>query len=257
MQAAIVVELLHTATLIHDDVVDVSHLRRGAATIHSIWSNKISILIGDFLFSKSLKNIADLNDKMALSLLSTVTERMIEGELLQIERSRDYEITEEVYFRLISNKTGSLLSAACSLGALSVSRNDAAFQQMKNFGEVLGIAFQIKDDILDFVGNEKKLGKPVGNDIRENKITLPLIAALRNAPKTEHQRILSRLGDNSDDESILQVIEFVNNYGGMVYAETVAEKYINQAFEFLQQYQPGPAKSSLYDLITFVTTRTV
>lgn len=257
MQAAVVVELLHTATLIHDDVVDVSPLRRGVPTVSSIWTNKISILVGDYLFARSLAAIVSLGEQQALEILTEATERMTEGELLQIERSQDHEMSEEIYFRLISNKTGSLLAAACGLGTFFAHQSLNHVEQMKKFGENLGIAFQIKDDLLDYTGNEQTLGKPVGNDIRENKITLPLIAALRNASTEESQLILSRLGDSATNDSVHQVLEFVQRNGGLTYAERESEKYTRKALLFLEGFEPSPARDSLYELINFVTRRNV
>lgn len=257
MKAAVVVELLHTATLIHDDVVDVSPLRRGVPTVNSVWTNKISILVGDYLFARSLAAIVSLGEPQALAILIEATERMTEGELLQIERSQDHEMSEEVYFRLIGNKTGSLLAAACGLGAFSTLQDREQVKQMKDFGETLGIAFQIKDDLLDYTGTEKILGKPVGNDIRENKITLPLIAALRNASPEESQMILSKLGDGATNDNVNQILDFVQRNGGLAYAEQESEKYIRKATTFLENFSPSPARESLFELINFVTRRDV
>ena len=175
LKAAAIMELLHTATLMHDDVVDSSPRRRGLPAVNSIWKNKVSILMGDLLLSKSLLAMLSLKSMRAYEIYSETAERMAEGELLGLERSKDYRMEEEVYFKLIGDKTASLLAAACQLGAVSSSENEEDISAMKEFGENVGIAFQIKDDLLDILDKEKKTGKPFGDDIRESKVTLPLI----------------------------------------------------------------------------------
>jgi octaprenyl-diphosphate synthase len=256
LSAGMVVELLHTATLVHDDVVDNSDLRRGAATVNNMWTNKISVLVGDFLFSRTLITILDLRDQNALEIFSNAAKEITEGELLQIERSHDYEIDEEIYFDLITRKTASLFAASCELGALTVNGNLASREKMREFGRNLGIAFQIKDDLLDYVGNEQKLGKPSGNDVRENKVTLPLIYTLKHATPEQKEWILSVFGNDQPRENqIHQIIQLVNFIGGVEYSSAIARKYAMQAIEILNEFPDSIFKSSLKFLVEFTLTR--
>lgn len=259
LKAAAIMELLHTATLVHDDVVDGSNQRRGVPSVNSIWKNKVSVLMGDYLFSKSLLAMLSLKSMHAYEIISETAERMAKGELLGVERSKDFWMEEEVYFRLIGDKTASLLAAACQLGAVSVSENPEDWQSMKEFGENLGIAFQIRDDLLDILGKEKKTGKPLGNDIRDNKVTLPLIHALRQAPKGEARRIIRLLKRNAKKRTnrtdIKDIISFVETHGGIEYAMETANNYIEQARNSLARYPDTAYKKSLNELVTFITTR--
>jgi octaprenyl-diphosphate synthase len=255
LKAGLVVELLHTATLIHDDVVDHSTLRRGVPTVNSIWTNKISVLIGDYLFSRTLSAMVDIGDLRSLNILSQTAKRITQGELLQIERGGDFKMDESVYFRLVSDKTGSLFSASCQLGALSANANDSAVQLMSQFGENLGIAFQIKDDLLDYTGSTQKLGKPTGKDIRENNITLPLIHALRKANNNISSSIIKTLEAGVDENGVEEIISFVRDYGGLEYSHQVASDYATKAAEFLNGYQPSQAKQSLEALVDFAVVR--
>lgn len=258
-KAAAIMELLHTATLVHDDVVDGSNQRRGLPSVNSIWKNKVSVLMGDYLFSKSLLAMLSLKSMQAYEIISETAERMAKGELLGVERSKDFWMEEEVYFKLIGDKTASLLAAACQLGAVSVSENPEDWLAMKSFGENLGIAFQIRDDLLDILGKEKKTGKPLGNDIRDNKVTLPLIHALRQAPKREARRIIRLLKRNAKKRTnrpdIKEIIAFVETHGGIAYATETANNYIKQARNSLDRYPDTPYKKSLNELVTFITTR--
>jgi len=259
LKAAAILELLHTATLVHDDVVDDSYRRRGFPTINSIWKNKISVLMGDYLFSKSLLAMLHLGDLKTFSIISHTAERMSQGELLQVERSRDYWMEEEIYFRLISDKTAALLAAACQLGALAGGQSDDAIARFNEFGEKVGIAFQIRDDILDLLGDENSTGKPIGNDIRENKITLPLLHALKQAERREAKAIIRLVkkgagwrGRHSDYRDI---VNFIERHGGVTYAMQTANRFTEEAVALLNSYEDSPFKNSLINLVRFITSR--
>jgi octaprenyl-diphosphate synthase len=251
--------LLHTATLVHDDVVDDSYRRRGFPTINAIWKNKISVLMGDYLFSKSLLAMLHLGDLKTFAVISRTAERMSQGELLQVERSRDYWMEEEIYFRLIADKTAALLSAACQLGALAGGQSAADIEKLGEFGEKVGIAFQIRDDILDLLGEESRTGKPIGNDIRENKITLPLLHALKQAERREAKAIIrlvqrgsswrSRKSDHRD------IVNFIERHGGVTYAMQTAQRFTNDAVALLEPFEDSPFKTSLINLVRFITSR--
>jgi octaprenyl-diphosphate synthase len=256
MQSALVVELLHTATLVHDDVVDNSNLRRGASTVNDLWDNRISVLIGDLLFARTLSCMVRLKDDNAMDVLAETTDRITEGELLQIEKAGDATMDEAIYMDWIGKKTASLLSASCALGALSVPAGAGQYEKMKSFGENLGIAFQIKDDLLDFTGDTSKLGKPVGNDLQEHKITLPLIHALQNAEETERSQVLQRLDQNVlDEQTIQRIVGFVKEKGGLTYADTVARRYAGNAAAILAQYPESAVNTMLKKLVDFAITR--
>ena len=259
LKAAAILELLHTATLVHDDVVDDSYRRRGFPTINSIWKNKISVLMGDYLFSKSLLAMLHLGDLKTFSIISHTAERMSQGELLQVERSRDYWMEEEIYFRLISDKTAALLSAACQLGALAGGQSDHAIEQFNEFGEKVGIAFQIRDDILDLLGEESSTGKPIGNDIRENKITLPLLHALKQAERRDAKAIIRLVkrgaGMRSRRSDYRDIVNFIEHHGGVQYAMQTANRFTEEAVALLNSYQDSPFKNSLINLVRFITSR--
>ncbi len=254
LKAAAIMELFHTATLVHDDVVDGSHQRRGMPSINSIWKNKVSVLMGDYLFSKALLAMLSLKSLRAYEIISETAERMAQGELLGVERSKDFWMDEQVYFQLIADKTASLLSAACQLGAVSSSDREDDIAAMKSFGENLGIAFQIRDDLLDILGVEKTTGKPLGNDIRENKVTLPLLYALKQAERREARRIIS-LMRRKDKRHLQEIIEFVKTHGGVDYAMQVANEYSAKALRTLERYPESEYKKSLVALVKFITTR--
>ncbi len=254
-QAAVIVELLHTATLIHDDVVDNSNFRRGAPSINSIWENKISVLIGDYLFAEVLHNITRLEDLRLIQIISNVTRQMSQGELLQMEKAKDFQIDEAIYFRLISNKTASLTAATCQLGAMtSTAPEPEHVENLRIFGESLGIAFQIKDDLLDFDGSEKKLGKPIRQDLLENIITLPVLYSLKKADRATREEMLSILGNGKKDQQET-IIKFVRETGGIDYADQQAEFYIEKAQNCLAQYDDSSYKNSLILLSNFITAR--
>ena len=259
LKAAAILELLHTATLVHDDVVDDSYRRRGFPTINSIWKNKISVLIGDYLFSKSLLAMLHLGDTKTFAIISHTAERMSQGELLQVERSRDYWMEEKIYFRLIADKTAALLSASCQLGALIGGQDDEAIKRFDEFGEKLGVAFQIRDDILDLLGEESNTGKPIGNDIRENKITLPLLHALKHAERREAKAIIRLVKRGSSWRSrksdYRDIVNFIERHGGVAYAMQTANRFTEEAVALLDSYQDSPFKNSLINLVRFITSR--
>lgn len=255
LKAAAIMELLHTATLMHDDVVDGSPRRRGLPSVNSIWKNKVSILMGDLLLSKSLLAMLSLKSMRAYEIYSETAERMARGELLGLERSKDYWMEEEVYFKLIADKTASLLAASCQLGAVSSSENEEDIAAMKEFGENIGIAFQIKDDLLDILGKEKKTGKPLGHDIRENKVTLPLLYALKQARKSESRRVIRMIKNSPKKQQLNEIISFVELHGGIEYATETAKRYSEKAVRALDRYPDTPYKRSLTQLAEFITTR--
>ncbi|MBD3287886.1 polyprenyl synthetase family protein [candidate division KSB1 bacterium] len=256
IKAATIVELLHTATLIHDDVVDKSEMRRGGPSVNSIWTNKISILIGDYIFASVLWGLTGLKNLEMINVLSKVAKRMSQGELLQLEQGQNYEMDEEVYFKLISDKTASLLDATCHLGALtSVDPAAAHVKNLKKFGEYLGIAFQIKDDLLDFTGNALILGKPTSKDLIENTITLPLIYGLKNSDNSKHRKISDILQNGITHDDVEYVRNFAIESGGLEYATKKAEYYTNKALACLDMYQNTDYKRSLIELTYFITSR--
>jgi len=256
MNASIVIELLHTATLVHDDVVDNSDLRRGSPTVNNLWDNKISVLVGDLLFSRTLTAMLELYDLEALAILSDAAKLVTEGELLQIELDHDFEMDEGTYFDLISKKTAALFEASCELGALSIKNDSESRLRMKKFGKNLGIAFQIKDDLLDYIGSSTKIGKPTGNDIRENKVTLPLIYALANAKASDRQRILDIMDqEDRNDEEINQIINFVKERGGVDYSFAIAKSYAEKAQNILNAYPESEIRTTLKNLVDFAVNR--
>jgi len=258
IEAATIVELLHTATLIHDDVVDNSDMRRGAPSVNSIWENKISVLIGDFLFAEVLNRLTHLNDPKMLEIIAHITIQMSQGELLQMERAQNFEMDESTYFRLIHNKTASLTAATCQLGGLCCTQPDLDhIENLAEFGYHLGIAFQIKDDLLDYDGSVAKLGKPINKDLLENIITLPLLYSLKQADERTRQQILSILQDRGNSNQRNKIVDFIRQFGGREYAEQQADYHIQQAEQRLQRYQDSPYKQSLLLLTKFIISREV
>ncbi len=256
-EAATIVELLHTATLIHDDVVDNSDMRRGAPSVNSIWENKISVLIGDYLFAEVLYNLTKLNDPKMLEIIAIITRQMSQGELLQMEKAHDFQMNETTYFRLISNKTASLTAATCQLGALSSTCPDPDHvENMGIFGENLGIAFQIKDDLLDYDGSAIKLGKPIGKDLLENIITLPILYSLHQTDEKTRKTMIEILKNGKLDKKE-KIFNFVKENGGQEYANQQAERYIQKAQKCLERYEDSPYKESLVLLSNFITSREV
>jgi len=254
---ATLVELLHTATLIHDDVVDEATERRGIASINAKWNNKIAVLIGDFLLSKGLLTATDNNEYKFLQAVSVSVKRMSEGELLSIDKSRGGSIDEETYYRIIGDKTASLISTCCKIGSISATDNSDFNNALEQYGENVGIAFQIKDDILDYTSRSILLGKPVGNDIKEKKITLPLIYALSKMDSDEAERIQKRiLKGKIKKNEIIELINRVIELGGIEYAEDSARIYIEKAKQNLAIFPESEAKNSLLLFADFVISRT-
>ncbi|WP_439131793.1 polyprenyl synthetase family protein [Polaribacter sp.] len=255
-RGASIIELIHTATLVHDDVVDDSNRRRGFFSINALWKNKIAVLVGDYLLSKGLLLSIDNDDFDLLKLISIAVREMSEGELLQIEKARKLDITEEVYFDIIRQKTATLISACCGIGAASVGAKNDVVQQMRKFGEYIGIAFQIKDDLFDY--SDEKIGKPTGIDIKEQKMTLPLIYTLNNCSKKEKAWLINSVKKhNKDKKRVKQVINFVKKNGGIEYTTTKMNSYKNKAITILQEYPDSPYKKSLLQMIDYVVERKV
>ncbi len=253
-RAAALVELLHTATLVHDDVVDESMERRGFFSINALWKNKIAVLVGDYLLSKGLLLSTSHNDFHHLHILSDAVKMMSEGELLQMEKSRKLNLDENVYFEIIRSKTASLLSSACAVGAFSTSQDESITGKMKAFGEKVGIAFQIKDDLFDY--GKEDVGKPTGNDIKEKKLTLPLIYTLRNTDsKTRREIIYTLKNRNRDAASVAAVIREVEKAGGIQYSREAMYRYRDEALEILNSFPESKVRSAMEDLVRFTTDR--
>jgi octaprenyl-diphosphate synthase len=253
-RAASLVELLHTATLVHDDVVDDSMERRGFFSTYALWKAKANVLIGDYLLAKGLLLSLDHTDYRILHILSDAVRKMSEGELLQLEKARSLNLKEDIYFEIIRNKTASLLASACSAGAWSTSNDDAITEKMRLFGEKTGIAFQIKDDLFDY--SSDNIGKPTGNDIKEKKLTLPLIYTLNNTDKKTRREIIYIVKNNNQDKKKVNwVIEKVNEAGGIDYATRKMNEYKQEALEILAGFPDNPARKGLEDLVVFVTDR--
>jgi octaprenyl-diphosphate synthase len=253
-RGAALVELLHTATLVHDDVVDNSYQRRGFFSVNALWKNKIAVLVGDFLLSKGLLLSINNGDFGLLKLVSNAVKQMSEGELLQIEKARRLDINEKVYYEVIRQKTASLIASCCACGAASAGANDEIVEKMRLFGEKVGIAFQIKDDLFDFGTDD--IGKPLGIDIKEKKITLPLIYALNKSGSTEKKRIINLVKNhNEESEKVSEIINFVRNSGGMDYARSQMETYQNEAFAILNEFPEHESRKALEKLVRFTTER--
>jgi octaprenyl-diphosphate synthase len=253
-RAASLVELLHTATLVHDDVVDESYERRGFFSINALWKNKVAVLVGDYLLSKGLLLSLDNNDFEVLKILSGAVKQMSEGELLQIEKARNLNLKEDIYFEIIKNKTASLLASSCAAGAYSTSQDQLTTAKMRQFGEWVGIAFQIKDDLFDY-GNED-VGKPTGNDIREKKLTLPLIYALNNCSATQKKELIYIIkNENRRKEKVNHVIEVVKKSGGIAYSQQKMEAYRDKALQLLHEFDDSEVRQSLEELVRYTTDR--
>lgn len=253
-RGAAVIELIHTATLVHDDVVDDSNKRRGFFSINALWKNKIAVLVGDFLLSKGLLLSIDHDDFDILKLISIAVREMSEGELLQIEKARRLDITEEVYFEIIRQKTATLIAACCGIGAASVGAEKEEVDKMRLFGEYIGIAFQIKDDLFDY--SEEQIGKPTGIDIKEQKMTLPLIHTLNICtPKERKWLINSVKNHNTDKKRVKEVIQFVKDHDGLAYTNNKMHEYQNKALAILNTYPESEYKESLLTMIDYVVER--
>jgi octaprenyl-diphosphate synthase len=254
-RGAALVEILHTATLVHDDVIDNADTRRGVASINAVWRNKIAILMGDYLLARGLLLSLENDDVAFLKVTSRAVRRMSEGELHQIQKSRKLDSDEQTYLRIIGDKTASLLSTCCEIGALSASTDPERHRALREYGEKIGLAFQIKDDLLDYVGRKSITGKPSGQDMREKKLTLPLIHALANAPRGESRDILSMVKRGGKKVNVSRVIEFVRQNGGLAYAAAQAARYAAEAQDLLGAFPVSPAKTSLLTLADFVVQR--
>jgi octaprenyl-diphosphate synthase len=253
-RTASLVELLHTATLVHDDVVDESYERRGFFSINALWKNKVAVLVGDYLLSKGLLLSLNNDDFEVLKILSNAVKQMSEGELLQIEKARNLNLKEDIYFEIIKNKTASLLASACAAGAYSTSQDQLITQKLRQFGEWVGIAFQIKDDLFDY-GNEA-IGKPTGNDIKEKKLTLPIIYTLNNCSNSQKRELIYIIkNENRRKEKVAFVIETVKKGGGIAYSQKKMEEYRDKALQLLHEFPDNEVRQSLEELVRFTTDR--
>lgn len=254
-RGAALVELLHTATLVHDDVVDDSNKRRGFFSINALWKNKIAVLVGDYLLSKGLLLAVRNKDFHLLEIVSDAVEKMSEGELLQIEKARKLNLVEDVYFDIITKKTASLIASCCAIGTASVIPDDKEkIEQMRLFGEKIGIAFQIKDDLFDYGTDD--IGKPLGIDIKEKKLTLPLIYALNNAPKDVKRKLIYIIkNQNTNTKKVKEVVDYVHQSGGIEYAQKEMHRYKDEALEILNRFPNNESQTSLHQLVDFVIAR--
>lgn len=253
-RGASVIELIHTATLVHDDVVDQSDKRRGFFSVNALWKNKIAVLVGDYLLSKGLLLSIDNDDFDLLKIISVAVREMSQGELLQIEKARNLDITEAVYFDIIRQKTATLIAACCAMGAKSVGASDIVVEQMRSFGELIGMAFQIKDDLFDY--SDQAIGKPTGIDIKEQKMTLPLIYAINNASSTDKSWLINSVKNhNKDTRRVKQVIRYVKTNGGLEYAKEQMKNYQQRALAILDSYPNSPYKDSLKLMVNYVIDR--
>ena len=255
VRAALAIETLHITTLIHDDVVDESLLRRGKQTLNSIWGNKLAVLVGDYLYAKVLNILVDIDDKEILKTISSVAQEMGEGELLQQENAREYNLTEDRYYEVIRKKTAVLFSACCKIGAIESNASNEEIKTMDLFGEYLGIAFQIQDDILDY-SKELNTGKTYGNDIREQKITLPLIFGLNNATEKQKDEIRELYHKETiTQQEVDSIIDTITNLGGIAKAKETIDMYINKAYNLVDCLPNNQHKQSLQLLIQDIATR--
>ncbi len=254
-RGAALIELLHTATLVHDDVVDDAQYRRGFFSINALWKNKIAVLVGDYLLSKGLLLSIDNNDFNLLKIVSDAVKEMSEGELLQMEKAKKLDITEDIYYDIIRQKTASLIQSCCRVGAASTGVDQDVIDKMGEFGLKVGMAFQIKDDLFDY-GSEE-IGKPTGIDIQERKMTLPLIYALNRANWNDKKRIKSAIKKSAKEKKkVAEVIQFVKESGGIEYAISVMEKYYQEALSILDEFPDSAYKDSLSSLVKFTIDRT-
>lgn len=252
--AASMIELLHTATLVHDDVVDDSYERRGFFSINALWKNKIAVLVGDYLLARGLMLSVERGEFKILQLVSGAVREMSEGELLQIEKTRRLDIEEDVYFNIIRQKTATLIASACATGAAAAGASDAAIERMRKLGETIGIAFQIKDDLLDFGSDD--IGKPRGIDIQEKKLTLPVIWSLRKTDRLTRRRIIYIIkNENTNAEKVKEVVAFVQREGGIAYASQKMEEFRDEALAMLGEFPASVARTALEDLVRFTVDR--
>jgi octaprenyl-diphosphate synthase len=254
-RGALVIELIHTATLVHDDVVDDSNRRRGFFSINALWKNKIAVLVGDYLLSKGLLLSIDNGDFDLLRIISVAVREMSEGELLQIEKARRLDITEDVYYEIIRQKTATLIAACCALGACSVNpEEEGEIEKMRKFGELIGMAFQIKDDLFDY--SEEAIGKPTGIDIKEQKMTLPLIHVLNNCSSKEKSWLINSIKNhNKDKKRVREVIAFVKDNNGLSYAEAKMIQFQQEALQLIACFPNSPYKEALILMVNYVIER--
>jgi octaprenyl-diphosphate synthase len=251
---AALIELLHTASLVHDDVVDDSMKRRDFFSINALWKNKIAVLVGDYLLAKGMLLSIDGNKFEFLKILSSAVKMMSEGELLQIQKARKLDVDEEIYFEIIKNKTASLISSACAIGAASVTEDQDTIKKLSDYGEKIGIAFQLKDDLFDY--GDDDIGKPRGIDIKEKKMTLPLIYSLQNSSKSEKQFIINTIKNHSEDNKrVKELINIIKDKGGMDYTISVMQKYRDKANEILLSIPENQARNSLMTLSDYIINR--
>jgi octaprenyl-diphosphate synthase len=254
-RGASLVEILHTATLIHDDVVDDADTRRGIASINAVWKNKIAVLMGDYLLAKGLLLSLDNDEFHFLKITSDSVRRMSEAEILQIAKSRHLDIDEKTYFQIISDKTASLLSTCTRIGAASVTKDRKIIESMKEYGENLGMVFQIRDDLLDYVGRKSITGKPTGLDMKEKKLTLPLIHSLSKAPRSQAKQMIRAIKHGANRKELHELVDFAHEYGGIEYARKKAEEFSSRALEALQIVDNSPSKESLTNFVSYVLER--
>lgn len=255
-RGASVIELIHTATLVHDDVVDDSNRRRGFFSINALWKNKIAVLVGDYLLSKGLLLSIDNNDFDLLKIISVAVREMSEGELLQIQKARRLDITEDIYYEIIRQKTATLIAACCALGAKSVIDDSIQVEKMRYFGELIGMAFQIKDDLFDY--SDRAIGKPTGIDIKEQKMTLPLIYVLNNCSSKEKSWLINSIKNhNKDKKRVREVIDFVKAQNGLVYAEAKMVEFQQEAIKILDAYPTSDFKAALILMVNYVIERKI
>ena len=253
-RGAALVELLHTATLVHDDVVDNANVRRGFFSVNALWKNKVAVLVGDFLLAKGMQLSLANNDFGMLKIVSDAVQQIIEGELLQLEKARRMDIDESVYFEVIRQKTASLIASCCACGAASTGADGTTVERMRLFGEKVGMAFQIKDDLFDFGIDD--VGKPLGNDIKEKKLTLPLIHALKQVSRPEKRRIINLVKNHNEDaQKVAEVIAFVKANGGMEYATAQMLAYQQEAFDILTRLPENAYRHGLEQLVRYTTER--
>lgn len=254
-RAASLIELLHTATLVHDDVVDDSEKRRGFFSINALWKNKVAVLVGDYLLSRGLLLSVKHKDYHLLEITSNAVREMSEGELRQMEKARKLDINEDVYFEIIRQKTASLIASCCASGAASVTKDEATIEKMRSFGETVGIAFQMRDDLFDY-GTDTSIGKPIGIDIKEKKMTLPLIHTLNQVNSSDRSFVINTVKNhNTDKKRVSKVIDMVRSAGGLDYTVKRMNEYRDNALEMLAEFPDNEARKSLTDLVNYVIDR--
>ena len=254
-RAASLIELLHTATLVHDDVIDDANMRRGFFSINALWKNKIAVLVGDYLLSKGLLMSLENEEYDLLQIVSKAVKEMSEGELLQIEKARKLDIEEDVYFEIIRQKTATLIAACCACGAVTAKQDKETIERMRKFGELVGVAFQMKDDLFDYY-NEDVIGKPTGIDIKEQKMTLPLIYTLRNCNRKQKKFIIQTVKNhNTNSDRVSKVLEIVKKSGGINYTVEKMKSYQEEALRLLKTFDDNESRKSLELLVNFVIER--